>query len=239
MADGGWSGDLPVPIRLEVLEVGGRQREGEQQSLRHTSVLPWTSPLMFTRPAQLTVRRRRAVLVLSALFVVVAAGVGVRVFGDLSSGGFEDPGSESYRAVRDLEDDLGAGDPDLVLLVAATDGNVDEPAAAAAGSELTAALATEPHVTQAVSYWSLGGLVALRDDAGDSALVVVDLEGSDDEIDEVISRIDAIYAGERGPITVGVGGPEAVTAAIGEQTATSPDHSTSPPPASSTSPCPS
>ncbi len=134
---------------------------------------------------------------------------------------------------------LGAGDPDLVLLVAATDGNVDEPAAAAAGSELTAALATEPHVTQAVSYWSLGGLVALRDDAGDSALVVVDLEGSDDEIDEVISRIDAIYAGERGPITVGVGGPEAVTAAIGEQTATSPDHSTSPPPASSTSPCPS
>ena len=154
---------------------------------------------------------------LSALFVVVAAGFGVRLFGDLSSGGFEDPGSESSRAARYLEDDLGAGDPALVLLVDAADGDIDDPAVAAAGTDLTAALATEPHVTRAVSYWSLGGTVALRDDAGDSALVVIDLEGDDDEIDEVVRLVEGTYAGDRGPITVGVGGPEAVTAAIGEQ----------------------
>ena len=59
---------------------------------------------MLTRLAWLTVRRRRLVLALSALFVVAAAALGSGAFGVLEDGGFEDPGAESTRAADVLED---------------------------------------------------------------------------------------------------------------------------------------
>jgi hypothetical protein len=53
---------------------------------------------MFTRLGSLAVRRRRAVLVLTALFFVLAAALGSGVFDKLSTGGFQDPEAESTRA---------------------------------------------------------------------------------------------------------------------------------------------
>ena len=87
---------------------------------------------------QFTVRRRRLVLALTVLFLVAAGMVGTGVFGSLAGGGFDDPGSESSQASEYLSDELGATDPELVLLVHTTDGDVDDPATAATGAELTA-----------------------------------------------------------------------------------------------------
>ncbi len=93
---------------------------------------------MFTRLGHLSVRRRRLILALTVLFALAAAGVGSRVFPSLSEGGFDDPASESYQARQFLEEKLGAGDPDLVLVVDALGGDVDDPSVAAAARQLTA-----------------------------------------------------------------------------------------------------
>ena len=172
---------------------------------------------MFTRLGRFTVRRRRLVLALTVLFVVAAAGLGAGVFGVLEDGGFEDPGSESFRASEFLNEELGASDPEIVLLVEARGDDVDDATVTAAGVELTEELLAEPHVASAISYWSLEGAPPLRSTDGKSGLAVVDLEGTDDEIDEAAANIEDSYAGEHGPITVGIGGGDAVDNAIGEQ----------------------
>ena len=172
---------------------------------------------MFTRLGRFAVQRRPLILALTVLFVIGAGSVGSRVFPNLSEGGFDDPSSESYQARQFLEDELGAGDPDLVLVVDALAGGVDDPAVDAAVRQLTAELEAQDHVAHVASYWSLGQAPPLRDRAGDSALVVVELDGSDKEIDEATGAIEDAHAGARGPISVGIGGRAAVAGAIRDQ----------------------
>ncbi|MPY93463.1 MAG: MMPL family transporter [Acidimicrobiia bacterium] len=172
---------------------------------------------MFTSLGRLAVRRRRLVLALSVLFVVAAGAVGAGVFGALEDGGFEDPGAESTRASVFLEEQLGTSDPEIVLLVEAARGGVDDPAVAAAGTDLTESLRTEGHVASVVSYWASGQDPGLRSADGSSGLVVVDLEGTDDEVDSAVEHLEGAYAGPRGPIVVGLGGADAIDEAIGAQ----------------------
>jgi RND superfamily putative drug exporter len=105
----------------------------------------------------------------------------------------------------------------MILLVEAVDpaATVDEPRVAAAGTELTEALVAEPGVAAIASYWSPGGAPELRSADGTSALVVVDV--ADDGDDEAVDDLSDRYAGARGSITVGVGGEDAIDAAIEEQ----------------------
>jgi putative drug exporter of the RND superfamily len=169
---------------------------------------------MFTRIGRFTVRRRRLVLALTVLFVLAAGAGGAGAFGAFEDEGFEDPGSESYRASRFLEEEIGTDDPEMVLVVDAAGGaDVDDPAVATAGTELTAALAGEPEVASAISYWSLDGAPELRSTDNTSALVVVDVDGDD----EMVGGLSDREAGARGPVTVGVGGEEAIDTAIEEQ----------------------
>ena len=172
---------------------------------------------MFTRLGRLTVRRRRLILALTVLFFLGAGTGGSRVFASLSEGGFEDPSSESYQARQFLEQELGAGDPELVLVVDALAGDVDDPAVNAAAAELTDDLEANDRVAGVGSYWSLGRAPALRDERGDSALVLVDLDGTEEEINDASAAIVADYTGTRGPVAVGVGGRAAVAHAIREQ----------------------
>jgi RND superfamily putative drug exporter len=165
------------------------------------------------------------VLALTVLFVVAAGAGGAGVFGALEDGGFDDPDSESFRAGEFLEDELGASEPEVVLLVSAADAAdaadtgaraVDDPAVAEAGADLTEAVAAEPHVASAISYWSLDRAAPLRSTDGSSALVVVDVAG-DGDVEDTFAAIEDRYAGTHGPISVGMGGGEAIDTAIGEQ----------------------
>src|SRR4051812_11362241 len=172
---------------------------------------------MPTTLARFVVRRRRAVLVASLAFVVLAGALGGSVAESLTSGGFDDTGSESYRARHVLEQEFGARDPQIVLLVTARTGTVDDPAVADAGRALTARVATEAGVERAASYWTLGNAPPLRGDEGRQAMVLVAVRGDDDQVRDVADRISAEYTGTRGPLIVGVGGLAEIFREVGTQ----------------------
>ena len=107
---------------------------------------------MFRRLGQFGFRRRKAILILTGLFVVLAGVVGGGgVFSKLKGGGFEDPTAESTRAREYLDEQLGVGDPNLVLVVSTPAGRVDDAAVTAAGQALTARVAGLADVANVVS----------------------------------------------------------------------------------------
>jgi len=163
---------------------------------------------MLTRLAHLSVRRSWRVVIAAVLFVVVAGALGGGVAENLTSGGFEDPATESSRADDALAERFDTGVPNVILLVTATDGDVDAPEVAAAGQALTDELAAEAGVTDVLSYWSEGNAPPLRSEDGNRALVVARIEGDDDAVDERIEELGPAYqrAGNGEPISVEVGG---------------------------------
>ena len=165
---------------------------------------------MLSRLAWFTVRRRRWVLAVSAVFVLTAAGVGAGAFGVLKGGGFEDPDAESTRAADALDEVFDTGDPNVVLLVRRPAGSVDDPATVRAGAELAEQMARIPDVAEVASYWSLGRPPPLRSDTGDEALVLGRITTEDEQADETLAEIRDGLGGDRGVIDVSVGGPAAV-----------------------------
>src|ERR687893_820666 len=165
---------------------------------------------MLTRLARLATTRSRGVLIAALLFVVLAGAFGGGVAENLTSGGFEDPATESASADEALADRFDTGVPNVVLVVTATgdDAGVDVPAVAAAGHALTHDLAAEEGGTDVVSYWSEGNAPPLRNDDGARALVIARIEGDDDQVDERIGELAPLYEGARadGAIEVEVGG---------------------------------
>jgi RND superfamily putative drug exporter len=173
---------------------------------------------MFHRIGQFTVRRRRLVLGLTVLVVLLAGVVGGGVFQRLSNGGFADPDAESSRAADLLEDEFGAGAPNVVLLVTASEGDVDSGRVTRVGEALTQELADYPQADDVVSYWSLGSPPPLRSEDGTQALVVGRLAGDQDEWQDVADGLADEFNGDRadGAVTVAVGGPVEIFNQIGE-----------------------
>lgn len=161
---------------------------------------------MLSRLGRFTVRRRKLVLAGTGLLLVAAAVLGSGVSDRLIAGGFEDPDSESSRAVRTLEREFDTSDPNLVLLVTAKEGSVDDPAVAAAGQALTDELAGEPGVRQVVSYWSLGNIPPLRSGEGSEALIVGTIAGDDNTVHDRIEELSPRYHRESDEISVDIGG---------------------------------
>jgi RND superfamily putative drug exporter len=162
---------------------------------------------MLTRFARLSTGRPRAVLLVAAVFFVVAGAVGGGVAEHLTSGGFDDPDAESSVAGELLADEFDTGVPNVILLVTAKSGDVDDPDAAAAGQALTERLAAEPGLDDVVSYWSEGNAPPLRSEGGDRALVIgrIDIE-DDDLLDDRIEELAPQLRQDDDVLRVEVGG---------------------------------
>ena len=163
---------------------------------------------MLTRFANIATRHTRTVLVAALLLVLAAGAIGGGVASHLTSGGFEDPGTETIRAEKALRKRFHTGVPNVVLVVTARGGDVDSPAVAAAGRALTAELAREADVANVASYWSENNAPPLRSDDGRRALVVARITGSDDHVNDRVAALTPRWeaAGHGGPIAVEVGG---------------------------------
>ncbi len=161
---------------------------------------------MLTRLATFTVRRRKSVLIASLVAFLFFGAVGGGVAERLSSGGFEDPKAESTQAATLLDDVFDGGPPNLVLLVTAENGSVDDAATAEAGRAFTAEVAALPGIDQAISYWSLGNAPPLRSGDSAQALVLARLGGDEDTVDERIAELSTELTRDGTVIDVGVGG---------------------------------
>ncbi|MGW1025250.1 MMPL family transporter [Streptomyces sp. NPDC002577] len=163
--------------------------------------------------ARVLVRHRIPVLLAALVVAVLAVPFADGVADRLSSGGFTDPAAQSAKAEEFLADRFGAGVPNLVL-VASAPGSVDEPAAAAAGRDLTRQVARMPGVLSAGSYWTTPDATPLRARDGRSALVLVRLGGGEDEIRKTAQRLVPRFTGRQGTLTVSATGPAQVAVEV-------------------------
>ncbi|HEV2754487.1 MAG TPA: MMPL family transporter [Actinomycetota bacterium] len=148
----------------------------------------------------------RPLLVATLVFVALGGLVAPTVSSHLSSGGFDDPTSESALAGTRIERIFGVNDPDMVLIVEAHSGSVDDDAARRAGLALTKSLSAEHGVVRVESYWSLGGAIPLRSRDGSKALVLANLEGTQNDKHELLDELVPRYSGTNDDVRVAVTG---------------------------------
>ena len=174
-------------------------------------------PGWFDRLGAFAVRRHRLILVVALIGVIVAGAVGGGVLARLSSGGFDDPGSESAKAADQLLATFDAAPSDIVLIARSADGaSVDTAGVAAAGAALATRLADQGDVRDVVSYWATRA-PALRSTDGTLALVTARLTGSDDAAQERAGEIAEELAGftDDGILEVRVSGAPVTFAEVG------------------------
>ncbi|GAA4231682.1 MMPL family transporter [Actinomadura meridiana] len=154
----------------------------------------------------------------TGLLVLVVVGLlGSGAMSALTLARFESPGSESVSADSALEHRLKAGNLNMLLLVTAAKGTVDEPATTAAGQALTRELAAQPGVGQVSSYWTRGKSPTLRSEDSRSALVVAHVAGDATQARERLGDLSPRFTRDANGLKVRVGGQEEVFRQVGEQ----------------------
>jgi RND superfamily putative drug exporter len=174
---------------------------------QHAKPTPPLTERALRRVARGSIAHRKAIVLLAGLFVIVAAFFGGNVASKLSQGGFDAPSEQSVHAASILSSQFHAGSDNILVLVHATSGTVDSPAATAAGLALTRQLARQSHMADVASYWSLGSPSTLRTANRQDALVVGRLTGSQNYVTHEEPIVAAALDGtRRSAITFAVGG---------------------------------
>ena len=161
------------------------------------------------------VRRARLVLAMAVLAVVAFAALGLGAFGKLKTGGFQDPGAESTTA-QTLTDQRFGGAWNVVLLVHAKTGTVDDAPARAAGDDAARRLTALPDVSNVVSYW-LTRDPGLRSTDGKYALVLGNTKSDHDLSTSEVASLRS----DNAQVEVTVGGDTGIDADVTKQVGTS------------------
>lgn len=180
---------------------------------------------MLQRIARLAIAAPKRVIALALLVLTAAAIFGIPVTQSLSAGGFQDPTSESARAIRLLTDKFGQSDQKMLVVVTAPAGAASEQARQV-GTDIVELLQRSPLVFNVSSAWTAPhsnqldlapGFVSVD---GKSALIVANLKGGENNAqkyaktlaDEVV-RDPAVRDG----VEVRAGGVAMVYAQITDQ----------------------
>src|SRR5574341_623035 len=171
---------------------------------------------MLEELARTLLRRRVLVLVVAVAAVGLAGVFGAGVVAKLRSGGVQDPAASSTRAEAALRDVFHTGEPNLVLLVTAGSGTVDQAKVASGGLELTRRLAAEPGVGEVQSYWTTKA-APLRSNDGRQALVLARITGDDDATQKRAEQLAASFERDGSGMRVQVGGQARVFGEVSDQ----------------------
>jgi putative drug exporter of the RND superfamily len=177
---------------------------------------------MLQRIARLAIAAPRRILAVAALVMVAAAIFGLPVAKSLSAGGFQDPESESARAVHLLTDKFGQSDQQLVLLVTAP-GGAQSTQARQVATDIVDQLKRSSGVFNVSSAWTgsaarPGHLAAdLVSKDGKSGLIVANLEGGENNAQNYAKSLSAQVVHDRDGVTVRAGGVATVYAQINHQ----------------------
>src|SRR3954453_11035458 len=135
---------------------------------------------MFEALGRVMYRRRRWVVALAVGFLVFAGVWGTGVFGSMTGGGFEDPGSESSKAAEGAAQALGRDSADGVVLYRSDDLTVDDPGYQAAVDDSLRAL-PDGLVDRTTTFWSTAPPQLVSTDRQSTFAVLQLTDGEDEE----------------------------------------------------------
>jgi RND superfamily putative drug exporter len=138
---------------------------------------------MLAALGRLLYRARWIALPLSLAVVLGAALYGFGVFGTLTSGGFEDPNSQSAHARALLDQQLGGSTADIIILMRSDTLSAADPAFASAATQLLDTLQSQSTVASVTSYYSTQSPRLLSRD-GHETFAAVQLAATDRQAKE-------------------------------------------------------
>jgi uncharacterized membrane protein YdfJ with MMPL/SSD domain len=167
---------------------------------------------MFEALGRVMYRRRRLVVALSVAFVVFAGVWGTGVFGSMTGGGFEDPGSESSKAAEVAADRLGRDSADVVILYRSDDLTVDDPAYETAVTQSLDGLDADL-LARTTTFWATGAPQLVSTDRHDTYAVLQIADDADEE-----EAVAAIREDLRAPgLQPQIGGNEVINLDINDR----------------------
>lgn len=155
---------------------------------------------------------------MGVLVLVGATIFGIPVGGSLASGGFQDPGSESAKAIKLMMDKFGQSDQQMVIVVTAPAG-VRSDRARRAATDIVKGLTRSPRVFTVSSAWTSPPQIAadLVSRDGKSGLIVANLKGGENNAQKYAKTLAGEVEHHRDGVSVRVGGAAMVYAQINQQ----------------------
>jgi RND superfamily putative drug exporter len=172
---------------------------------------------MLERLGHFLVRRRKAVLVGTVVFILASGAFGGKVADHLKAGGFDSPDVESQRAVELLRDEFRQAPPNFLLLVEAKQGTVNDPSVRAEGLRLAQQLGKEEGIGQVISHWQFGPASPLLSNDETEAIVLAEIEGNDQQLNDRAKDLTPLYTMDTDLVKVRVGGFGAIFAEVSEK----------------------
>lgn len=168
--------------------------------------------------ARLAIAAPRRIIGVALLVFLAAAVFGIPVAKSLSPGGFQDPNSESARAIKVLTDKFGQSGQQMLILVTSP-GGVNSEAARSVGTDVVGQLQRSPLVYNVTSPWTgpapaSGDLVSTD---GKSGLIVVNIKGGENNAQKNAQTLADEIVHDRDGVTVRAGGSAMEYAQINEQ----------------------
>lgn len=173
--------------------------------------------LIFQRLALGIVKYRRFIIGACIVLLITAGIFGTGVIRRLSLARFEVEGSESRQVAAILQERFGTGTPNLVLLVEAKKGTVDDPIVKQQVLALISRLAKEKNAVDISSYWSRPFAPLLKSRNGKQALVLARLTGNVTDVRKQLARLAPDLSSENDVIRVSVGGMDEIFRQVGAQ----------------------
>jgi putative drug exporter of the RND superfamily len=170
--------------------------------------------------ARLAIGAPRRIIALAALVLVAAAIFGTPVAKSLSAGGFQDPSSESSRAVQLMTDKFGQSDQQMLIVVTAP-GGASSDQARQVGTDIVDRLKRSQWVFNVTSWTvpssSPQAAADLVSTDGKSGLIVANLRGGENNAQKYAETLADHIVHDRDGVMVRTGGQAMVYAQINRQ----------------------
>jgi RND superfamily putative drug exporter len=147
--------------------------------------------------------------------MLAAGGIGLSVFGNLDSGGYSDPNSESMKVWNYFKENLKTRDAGVILVVDGKSKSVNDPKVVSDALSLEKEVAAMAGVKSTLSYWTSGNQPTLVSKDGNAAYLLIYTESDDfAKVGKIGKEIQSKFDGEYKSLRVYASGNGVITSAI-------------------------
>lgn len=166
---------------------------------------------MFDRLGHFVVRHRKAILASYIAFIALAGAVGIGVFSNVKSQGYDNPNSESAKVDNMLRDEFKVRDASVVFIVDSPT-LISDPATETLIAKLADEVKAEPNVEKVATYWTSGKPESMVSTDGKATVISIYFDQNLDA--ETASKsagdLQEKYDGDRDGVRIYVAGLQTV-----------------------------